>query len=552
MQFVYFVLAAAVAAAVASVYGAVRSKMKLRRTLSGSLGMVPAYRNYELRSITDYHGDIISHGGDDFVDGITWDDLDMDDVYRRLNVCQTSVGEEYLYHSLHAPSFDPSPLQKREALITYLDESPDTLLELQLGLAKIGKSEYSHLSSLIFDAKELGLPYPWLYTALTFLPFALLLLLPFSLPLGILCPICAFVLNVVVYYWARKKIMNTLPAVQYLSAVLWGGGKILKIKDPAFSPFTGDLEKAHGVFHKLTGKIGGLMRPGASQTDEMAGYFKILILTDLRHFNTAIRTVARHREEFHALYRSVGELDLAVCTLSLRRSLPLCCTPVFTAENEVRFEELYHPLIDDPVTNSGELTGDILVTGSNASGKSTFIKAVAINALMAQTLHTCCAETFSLRPSLVISSMAVRDDITQGDSYFVTEIKSLKRIVETANRLPCLCFVDEILKGTNTIERIAASAAVLSHLHATDSKCIVASHDIELTEMLKGSFENYHFSEHITDEGIVFDYKLKAGPSRTRNAIKLLDYMGFPTDIVENANSLVGTFETTQKWPGIS
>ena len=145
--------------------------------------------------------------------------------------------------------------------------------------------------------------------------------------------------------------------------------------------------------------------------------------------------------------------------------------------------------------------------------------------------------------------MAVRDNITEGESYFIKEIKSLKRILDKVQDVPCMCFVDEILKGTNTIERIAASAAVLKYLHDKDCLCMTASHDIELTQILENKYDNYHFREEINDDGISFDYKLKNGPSQTRNAIRLLDYMNFEDKIVEDAQNLANNFTKEKVWP---
>ena len=149
-----------------------------------------------------------------------------------------------------------------------------------------------------------------------------------------------------------------------------------------------------------------------------------------------------------------------------------------------------------------------------------------------------------------MTSMSVRDDITAGESYFITEIKSLKRIITTIPRVFCACYIDEILKGTNTIERVAASAAVLKHLNSLDCICVVATHDIELTRMLTG-YDNYHFGERITEGGVEFDYKINNGPSTTKNAIKLLEYMEFDKHIIENAQELVRTFEESGTWSAV-
>jgi DNA mismatch repair ATPase MutS len=113
---------------------------------------------------------------------------------------------------------------------------------------------------------------------------------------------------------------------------------------------------------------------------------------------------------------------------------------------------------------------------------------------------------------------------------------------------PCTCYIDEILRGTNTIERIAASAAVLKYIHMQNSLIIAASHDIELTSILAGDYDNYHFSEQITQEGVQFDYKLKEGPSKTRNAIKLLSSLGFDQAITDHAYELAKGYETNKTW----
>ena len=204
-------------------------------------------------------------------------------------------------------------------------------------------------------------------------------------------------------------------------------------------------------------------------------------------------------------------------------------------------DELYHPLLETPVANSAVFRRHTLFTGSNASGKSTFIKALAVNAILAQTLGVCAARAFTLPRALAVSSMAVSDNLCAGDSYFVAELKSLRRLLACAQTgTPCLCFIDEILKGTNTVERIAASAAVLRHLAGCRCLCFVATHDRELTEMLAGLYENRHFSEQVGPEGVTFDYLLREGPAHTRNAIALLAQLGFPAKVTQAAEEILG------------
>jgi DNA mismatch repair ATPase MutS len=267
-------------------------------------------------------------------------------------------------------------------------------------------------------------------------------------------------------------------------------------------------------------------------------YWRILSLTDIRNYNKLILAITKHKDDFHDLYKTLGEVDLAVCVLSWRKSLPYCTVPVFHDVNRIDIEDAYHPLLGDPVPNSGAIKRNSIITGSNASGKSTFIKTLAVNGILAQTINTCTAKKFATRLCLVMTSMALRDDILEGESYFITEIKSLKRILDRIPDVYCVCYIDEILRGTNTVERIAASASVLGYLCGQDCLCVAASHDIELTRVLGDRIDNYHFREHITDDGMEFDYKLKPGVSDTRNALKLLRHMNFDSAIVENAEAL--------------
>jgi DNA mismatch repair ATPase MutS len=145
--------------------------------------------------------------------------------------------------------------------------------------------------------------------------------------------------------------------------------------------------------------------------------------------------------------------------------------------------------------------------------------------------------------------MAISDNLLAEESYFISEIKSIKRILD-ADTLgqPILCLIDEILRGTNTIERIAASSELLVYIAKRGMLCIAATHDIELCSML-GDYDMKHFEETIEAGGnISFDYKIKKGPATSRNAIKLLDSMGFGKELVNRANDKANRYTNNGKW----
>ena len=119
----------------------------------------------------------------------------------------------------------------------------------------------------------------------------------------------------------------------------------------------------------------------------------------------------------------------------------------------------------------------------------------------------------------------------------MAEIKSIKRILDACNEKgsPVLCFVDEVLRGTNTKERIAAGAEIMKSMQSANSLCFAATHDIELSSILVPEFTNYHFDEEMDGDDIHFPYQLKEGYATSRNAIALLRIMGYPEDIVNRA-----------------
>ena len=162
------------------------------------------------------------------------------------------------------------------------------------------------------------------------------------------------------------------------------------------------------------------------------------------------------------------------------------------------------------------------------------MKSIAINAILAQSINTCSAESLKMKPVMVVTCMALRDDVITGESYYYREAKYLKRMLDiVADDKRVLVVIDEILKGTNTKERIAASKAILEYIAGTGCFVLVATHDNELTENPK--YRNYHFCNEIEGNDITFDYKIHDGKNTQSNAIELLSHLGYPDEIVEQA-----------------
>jgi len=422
-------------------------------------------------------------------------------------------------------------------------------------LSILGKCDYADTSSYFYKFNDQKIKHAYMYIILACLPIVSIVLIFFSLNYGILSLISSFVINLVIYYRNKKLLENDLRSITYVAAIVNTGKSLASIQHPRFTVFE-DVFRGEGKGLRKTSFWGNVLSIGGNRGgdfDVLFEYFRIVFLLDFIAYNQIIKTLVTYRKAYKHLWESIGELDAAIAVAFYRKSIALYTTPKFVDKEELLFEDLSHPLLDDPVTNSSKLGKNVLITGSNASGKSTYIKAVAINAILAQTINTVLAKSWTMKPSYIVTSMAIQDSVLDGDSYFIAEIKSLKRIIRfSEEKKPIISFIDEILKGTNTIERISASAAIMEWLSENQGMTIIASHDIELTEIAGELYSNYHFRESIENGKVLFDYKVHDGPSITRNAIKLLEVLAYPERVTTQANQLAQHFTEVREWKKIS
>ncbi len=222
-------------------------------------------------------------------------------------------------------------------------------------------------------------------------------------------------------------------------------------------------------------------------------------------------------------------------SLSVISALRETCEPVITEDESIVFEDLYHPLInrEKVVANSGTLSERItVITGSNMSGKTTFMRTIAVNAVLAYVGAGAAAKEFKLPVMKLFTSMRITDDVSEGISTFYAEILRIKKAadyVESGSEPPALCLIDEIFKGTNSADRIVGATEAVKKLSSGRCMVILTTHDFELCDIKSADgqpADNYHFEEHYQNDEILFDYKMKSGRCTTRNAIALLKMAG--------------------------
>ena len=210
----------------------------------------------------------------------------------------------------------------------------------------------------------------------------------------------------------------------------------------------------------------------------------------------------------------------------------------------LRVEKMGHPLIPAParVTNDFEIQnlGEVeILTGSNMSGKSTFLKTLGVNFCLAYAGAPVLAKNFSAQPFRLHTCLRITDSITDGFSYFYAEVKCLKALLNelrATDDLPLLYLIDEIFRGTNNRERLIGSRAYIQALLGARGAGLIATHDLELAHIpenhprANASAHNYHFRDDVRDGKLVFDYLLRAGPCPTTNALKIMELEGLPIE----------------------
>lgn len=553
MKYIFGILIVILFLVLWSMWNEKQQKKKLKMQLKKEWGQIPEqeYTTEKLESIKAFY---LSMQDDRFdVDDITWNDLDMNYIYMYINNTQCSIGEEYLYALLRKPCFSEEELRERNRLIHFFGKNETQRIALQSALKSIGKlsqiSIYKYINQLDTLPQASNVPH-----YLMAIGFALSIGLIFIHPsYGGILTFLFFINNIYQYYQYKAKIENYLSVFAFVLRLLDSTNEIEQLNISEIQKYTDALNRDREVFKKF--KRGSAIVTSKNVTgsllDGIIDYGRMLFHLDLIKFNSMLHIFKKNREALNRIFINVGFLDSMIAVASFRESLAYYCEPELMHDPKptISVTDLYHPLLESPVSNSITENRSVLLTGSNASGKSTFIKTMAINAILSQTVYTSISRRYRASYFIIFSSMALRDSILSNESYYIVEIKSLKRILDHVNsQIPTLCFVDEVLRGTNTLERIAASSHILATLAKMNALVFAATHDIELTHILEDIYSNYHFQERIVGNEVRFDYKLYQGRAVSKNAIKLLGMLGYSKDIIAKAEKAAENFLIAGEW----
>ncbi len=232
----------------------------------------------------------------------------------------------------------------------------------------------------------------------------------------------------------------------------------------------------------------------------------------------------------------LAEVEALASLAEWQATHPTYNLPTFSATTELHAVNLGHPLIspEKRVSNDLPLGADtkcLLITGSNMSGKSTFLRSLGINLVLAKAGTSVCAKSFAVYPARLYTSLRVEDSLEDNLSSFYAEVKELKQILDSAS-VGTFFLIDEIFRGTNNRERLIGSRAYLRGLARTKAIGLVTTHDLELTSLASEfpGFKNGHFREDIHDGKMTFSYRLSTGPCPTTNALQVMKLAGLPIE----------------------
>lgn len=509
-------------------------------------------REWKTEEFQHVDGYFKKHKAEYYLDDITWNDLNMDDIFRQMNYTKTSAGDEYLYYLLRTPDTGQKDWSIFEKKVDYFRNHEKERLQLQLALHKMGYTGKYSIYDYLDNLDSLGKRKSVKDITADILLLASIMLMFVNPGWGLAAFFVMIFYNISTYFKEKAMIDPYITSFRYLFRILNEIDELKKLKIECVEDDIKELTELQHKFEKFSRFSYLIMSGGRMNGDMMElglDYIRMFLHLDIIKFNSMLGEVYKYRTEIDRMLTLIGKLDLYLCVGEYREYLDSYCIPEY-GKNQYQAKQLYHPLLCDPVKNDVDVKKSMLITGSNASGKSTFLKTVAVNAVLAQSIHTVCADEYIGDCFRIYSSLTLRDNIFEGDSYYMAEIKSIKRILDASAKegAKVLAFVDEVLRGTNTIERISASSVILQQLAEGNGFCFAATHDLELTEMLKNYYENVHFEETIENGDIVFPYRLQSGKATTRNAIALLKIMGYDSHITQTAKIMAERFEINRKW----
>jgi len=474
----------------------------------------------------------------------TCTDLNLDDFFFRINKTFSCVGQQYMYDHLRRIPIEPE-ITGSDNVLQYFKNNKELVDRCKKNLSKLAYGTAYYICSLFHGTYPVLSPVmKMILKILQLMPLLFIVIfILFSKEIWIIISAGFFIINMILHYRNRITLSSYLHSVpQFFKLVLIARKLYSETSFDTIRPDIKDcLQSIQPLlrllsYFKYDDKIENDMAVLLLAVKELVSIF---FLVEPNVLFRSFQLLEEKKVDIKAIFTYVGHIDMLQSVARMQEDFPWYCKPQWTGEG-LQTTDVYHPLIEHCVPNTLNTGGkSVLLTGSNMSGKTTFIRTIALNMLSANTLDMCFARSFSGRRMKIHSAINLHDNLLESQSFYIKEVMIIKGMLEKAHQNGCNIFIlDEIYKGTNTLERIAAGKAVLSALAVNGNMVFASTHDIELADLLAKEYDLYHFCEQIEQNHLYFDYLIKQGKLKNRNAIRLLEINGYPESVVSEAISI--------------
>lgn len=475
-------------------------------------------------------------------------DLDLfgeDSLFQHLNRTVTFSGTQKLVSWLLSLSKDPEVIHSRQQAAEELCAEPEWCQHFRAAgalhptqaldavILKSGPTESPFFSKhstvrLILWIANTTVIVSWAVTSFTPLPFSISLVLS----LLQLSALALYIKKINAYHQRLnlflKTISNYLPLVRLIHDQSFRSPYLQKIRHSLFTPESNSLQ-ALTQLHRIQNSL-----------DQRGNIVIAFILNGLylKDFHTLLRLDhwrKKYGPDIETWTDVLSEADALISMANYRFNHPAYCLPVICQDRLLDTEEIGHPLLKSErnVTNDFSIRSlhqIAIVTGANMAGKSTFLRTIGVNLILAQSGNVVCSRYFAFQPMTLFTSMRTTDSLSKDTSYFHAELLRLQQLVNIAQQEDKVFIIlDEMLKGTNSVDKLNGSLAFLKRILSYPISGLVATHDLALGE-LADDFPEHFFNVcfEIVHSGsqITYDYKLHPGISSNMNASILLKQMG--------------------------
>lgn len=517
----------------------------------------PEHKSEDISDINLEKYRAIIHEEESLIDQSTSKDLNIKEIFAKTNRCYSSIGSREYYDILHNPLMNKEDIKKRRQKIDFLKENGEIRKKYITIFDDLGFDRVVDPLDIImfeYNVNKLGI-----FLSLSFL-------------LGLIVSIVAYfitkdmsLLFLALLIFAIGNLVVTVQRNN--SSTTMGKGIVSKFKvkrneDSDMKSFLSltrvissgiKIEKINRSTEILDAYDENSMKKVKSFSSSVSAYNSAktnpILSTVIDAFflqfilyQMAVRGLTENKDDIKKFIAYVGKCDALLGMATYEKYLDINLVDFSIAKHVdekcyMKAIEAKNVLVKNCVPNSIEINNNgLILTGSNMSGKSTFMRTLGQCILFSQ----CFGRTFSKEYEASIfklrSTLVSSDDILSGKSYFMDEATGVLRLINGIEEdVSSFILIDEIFRGTNPIERISASSAIIDYIQSKNAICIVATHDKDIAYLSKGNFKEYYFDESVDNGKLKFDYKLKEGIAHSTNAIKLMKQIGYPIEIIDEA-----------------